>query len=109
MRSQLVPVLLLFLSLALVLPPWVFFLRSIARMRRKRDSSHQRAHQIVLVVATIAVTFNTFYLILLFAAPGSVQIQAGWGLYTALFFAWVSLWGRWALVLFTRKSRNLHP
>ena len=109
MRSQLVPILLLFLSLALVLPPWVFFLRSFSRVRRKRDSSNRLALWIVMALATTAALFNTIFLVLLFARPGPVQIQPGWGLATALVLAWISVWGRWTLILFTRKLRNLHP
>ena len=97
MRSQLVPFFILFMSIALLVPPAVLIAHARKKLRHAVMASHKTTYRFVLGIAVASFLFNDIYIFSLIARSEAPQLAGDWAMAIALTLSWICFWTRPAL------------
>lgn len=105
--QSLLPVFVVLVLLALLLPPALFLATALKMRMRSRRSSRSPVLVICSTAALIAVLFNTVFVLLRFGEILSASLTPNAYLTVAVLASWFSFFGRIALKSTSRHKRRL--
>ncbi|HHS88860.1 MAG TPA: hypothetical protein ENJ26_00655 [Rhodobacteraceae bacterium] len=107
MRGELAPLVLFFLAMALLIPPWLMFASSLRKIQRVEHASRKSLFLFSLTFSGFAMAFNAFYILIVLLRPGPVVIAADAGFVISLTLAWVTFWTRYVINILVRGRERV--